>query len=232
MLQPRPRQRSRKTALDTSFTTLPTDLITERIAVAVARIGSALRHHAWQGATTLNITPTQGQILSALNLRPGATLSELARELGTTAATASDAVTALSGKGLLEKSRRPEDQRALWLTLTSAGKSLADQTAAWPDFLAEAVGELEVEERKILLRTLISLMRQLHQAGHLPVARLCVTCRFFEAHTTQTPDRPHFCTLLQASLAETDLRIDCPEQDPAAPEAAESQWRRWRGEES
>jgi hypothetical protein len=129
---------------------------------------------------------------------------------------------------LVVKTRRPDDRRALHLSLSPAGRQLAAESHAWPGFLAKAVGDLEANERGVLLRTLISLIRQLHQAGQIPVARLCVTCRFFQAHADAEPGKPHFCALLQAGLAEADLRVDCPEQEPADSAAAEAQWRRWR----
>src|SRR5262245_29437849 len=86
--------------------------IPRRVTTGLSKIALALRTHAWQGAVPRGLTPTQGQILSLLRLRGGPhRLSELAHELGTTKATASDAVAALVEKKLVRKAPSPSDGR-------------------------------------------------------------------------------------------------------------------------
>lgn len=79
-------------------------------------------------------------------------LSEVAKHLAVTAATASDAVTSLVEKGLVQKTRSPQDKRAIAITLTAQGQQTATQTASWSDFLLSTVDELSEEEQVIFLR--------------------------------------------------------------------------------
>jgi len=76
----------------------------ERIVSAITRISSVLRSGAWQFATTEGLNPTQVDILEALRSRGGGVrLSWIAQHLGVTAASASDSITSLTTKGLIEK---------------------------------------------------------------------------------------------------------------------------------
>jgi len=70
----------------------------------------------------------------------------VAKHLAVTAATASDAVTSLVDKGLVQKRDRLRmDERSI--TLTTQGRQT--QTASWSDFLLNTVNELSEEEQVI-----------------------------------------------------------------------------------
>jgi DNA-binding MarR family transcriptional regulator len=97
----------------------------ERIVRATTRIASVLRSGAWQFATTEGLNPTQVDILEALLSRGGGVrLSWIAQHLGVTAASASDSITSLTTKGLIEKGRDSADGRAVALRLTRSGQDL------------------------------------------------------------------------------------------------------------
>jgi DNA-binding MarR family transcriptional regulator len=68
-----------------------------------------------------------------------------------TPATASDAVTALVDKGLVQKTKAVDDRRAIAITLTLAGQQQADQVLGWSDFLKVAVDELSPKEQAVFL---------------------------------------------------------------------------------
>jgi DNA-binding MarR family transcriptional regulator len=194
--------------------------------IGLEKIGLALKSQSWQDAEQQGLTPTQGQILALLigKSETGMRLSEVAKNLAVTAATASDAVTSLIEKGLVQKTRSPDDGRAIAITLTPHGQQAAAQTASWSDFLLTTVDELSQTEQVIFLRGLIKIIRKLQQQGQISVAKMCVTCRFFVPNHHPNSERPHHCALVNAPFADGNLRINCPENVTAEPKTAEQNW--------
>lgn len=189
------------------------DTLEERIVTGLIKLSMALKIQSWHNAGQQGLTPTQGQILAILRAQPhsGIRLSEVAQALGVKPATASDAVSVLVEKGLVEKQRATDDGRAIALTLTDLGHQEADQAAGWSDFLLAAVAELSEQEKRIWLQGLIKMIRKLQEQGQIPVAHLCVSCRYFQPHRYDDPRRPHHCAFVDAPFGEVDLRVDCPD---------------------
>lgn len=198
--------------------------LAQRVGVGLAKLGLALRQRAWQEAMPRGTTPTQGQIVAFLANHEEPTLGEVAEGLGIRAATASEAVSALVRKGMVTKTRRPDDRRALRLRLTPDGQALAHESAQWPDFLGAAIEELPEDEQGVFLRGLIRMIRNLQRRGQVPVARMCVTCRYFEPFRHEDPRAPHHCGFVDASFAELDVRIDCGDHQEAEPAQASAAW--------
>ncbi|MEM7352153.1 MAG: MarR family winged helix-turn-helix transcriptional regulator [Acidobacteriota bacterium] len=197
------------------------DPLAQRIAQGLSKLGTALRHQAWRKASPAGLTPTQGQILTLLSSRPGLTLAQVAEALAVRPATASDAVKALASKGLLSKSRQAGDARQLSLHLTRDGQETAAEAVQWPEFLVEAVDELDGDERRVLLRTIVRMISALQQRGQIPTSRMCVTCHHFKPRVHQDPRRPHHCGYVDAPFGDADLRIECAEHEPATAADAE-----------
>ncbi len=208
-------------------TSSPGSAPSTRIAHGLAKIGLALRSHAWQEGFHQDLTPTQGQVLSHLVQRDGSTLNEVADALAVRASTASEAVAVLERKGLLRKERSSEDGRRLALHLTTTGKVEAGRVATWPDFLASIVDELPADEQALLLRMLQRMIRELQQRGNIPLSRMCSTCQFFRPYAHPDPALPHHCAFLNVPIGDRDLRMDCPEQVPATGVQAEESWQRF-----
>ena len=134
----------------------PDQPLDRRVTIGLAKIGIALKQQAWAEAGGRGLTPTQGQVLALLRAHPdGLRLRALAEQLGVTAATASDSVTALHRKGLVAKKPTAGDGRGVAVVLTSTGIREAAAAAAWPDFLLEAVDELSIAEQATFLRALV-----------------------------------------------------------------------------
>jgi DNA-binding MarR family transcriptional regulator len=202
------------------------DPAARRVAAGLARLGVVLRSRAWRQGGARGLTPTQGQLLTALARRAGGQrLGTLAEALGVTAATASDAVSALARKGLVRKAREAGDARALVVTLTARGGREARRALAWPDFLAEAVEELRPDEQAVLLRGLVTIIRRLQERGEIAPARTCVTCRFFRPDVHDDAARPHHCAFVDAPFGDRSLRLDCPDHEPAPTEQARRAWK-------
>jgi DNA-binding MarR family transcriptional regulator len=193
------------------------------ITAGLARLGLVLRHEAWQKRERTGLTPTQLQILALLRRGPRR-LGDLADELAVSAATASDSLRVLTEKGLAVKERAQTDRRSLAVRLTEAGRDAAGAAGEWPDFLLEAVDVLDPEEQQILLRALAKMIRSLQEQGRIPVARMCVSCRFFRPHVHRDPARPHHCAFVDEPFGERELRLDCADQEPLPPDEAKALW--------
>lgn len=200
----------------------------QTILIGLAKIGMALKSQSWQDAGQHGLTPTQGQILTLLlnDGQMGLRLSDVAKPLGMTAAAASDAVTALVDKGLVQKVRSPQDGRAIVITLTPLGIQVAQQTSGWADFLLSAVGELLPDEQAIFLRGLTKMMRRLQEQEHM-FARMCVTCRFFQPNRHHDRTAPHHCAFVDVAFGDRQLRLDCHDHAPAKLETAQENWQRF-----
>jgi DNA-binding MarR family transcriptional regulator len=181
-----------------------------------------------KNSTAAGLTPTQALILSLLRRCPsGLRLSAGADELGITPATVSNAVTSLTGKGLLRRSPAPDDRRAVALTLTAEGCDQADRVGEWPEFLTRAIRSLPATEQAALLRSLINVFRALQENDDIPVQRTCVSCRFFRPNAYRDPRNPHHCAFVGAPFGDRALRLDCAEHEPAEPEAAMAIWQKF-----
>jgi DNA-binding MarR family transcriptional regulator len=200
-----------------------------KVVTGLQRIGAVLRSQAWQDAGSKGLTPTQGQILAVLKSRSTPMrLTAVADELGVRAATASEAVGALVQKGLVKKVRDAHDGRALCLTLSAAGRRRAEEAASWPEFLLSAVDALSGDEQRVLVQALTKMIRTLQVDGRIPVARMCVTCKFFRPNQYEGDFR-HHCDLVNAPFGDRHLRLDCPEHEPAADAAQERNWASYVG---
>lgn len=202
--------------------------VARRVTSGLVRIGQVLRSHAWKGATSEGVTPTQGLALDLLRETPnGLSLGEIAQHLGVSSPTASDTVRALVTKGLVSKQPGPA-RRSIRLTLTPQGAAMAERTRSWPDFLSDAVETLDPAEQAALLGGVIKLVRAMQIKGDIPVQAMCVTCGYFRPHAHDDPRAPHHCALVDAPFADHHLRLACPEHQPADPALMEANWQRFK----
>ncbi|MEU5696874.1 MarR family winged helix-turn-helix transcriptional regulator, partial [Actinosynnema sp. NPDC020468] len=187
-----------------------------RLADAVERLGHGVRSLAQSSARERGLSPLQQQAVLALARQPAARreVGALAAEFDVTTPTMSDAVTALERKGLVARTPGVDGRRRL-LTLTEAGSAVARDLAAWDGPVLDAFGRLPAADRATTLRSLLLVVADLQRQGVVSVARTCTTCRFFEVDRHPDPAAPHHCHLLRAPLPSSDLRVDCPEHQPA-----------------
>ena len=136
--------------------------------------------------------------------------------LGISSPTASDAVAVLGKKGLIDKQRSSKDARAISITLLPKGQEQAEQVSGWSDFLLSAIDELTEAEQEVFLQGLIKMIRKLKAEGYISVTRMCLTCQFFHPNQYPGSQHPHHCGFVDGPFGDRDLRIDCPDQLPAA----------------
>jgi DNA-binding MarR family transcriptional regulator len=191
--------------------------LSRQLIAGIERLGTALRAQAWSEGFTRGLTPTQGRVLTVLRTHAGQglRLSQVAESLSVTPATASDAVSSLVSKGLVKKTQAASDARAVELSLTREGSNEAQAVAEWPSFLLDAVNVLSEDAQAGMLRGVLTIISELQQRGHISVARTCVSCTHFRANAHPGKARPHHCELLDAALADAELKAECGEHDPA-----------------
>ena len=92
-----------------------------------------------------------------------------------------------------------------------AGTWLVDPVAV-PDLapLAEAIGQLPQQVQEATLEALLTVIARLVDDGTITVARTCITCRFHRHDGVS-----HHCNLLGIDLPTRELRVNCPEHQPA-----------------
>lgn len=193
-----------------NFETPTTSTLPQALAGALRRLAQLAHTSSWDQWAVQRLTPTQRKILQILGSRgESLSLSAVARELGVTAATACDSVSALENKKLVRKQRSTTDGRALALVLTEEGQQAATQLAALPDPLWGAFDALATNEQETLYRLSIKMIRGLQEKGALPTSRMCVRCKFFDPFRYESSATPHYCHQAQMPFAEGQLRIDC-----------------------
>ncbi len=193
---------------------LGADSTEQSILIGLAKVSLALKSQSWQDAGASGVSPTQAQILALLQAKgsEGMRLSEVATGLAVTPATASDAVRVLDQKGLVQKKRSTQDARAISIVLTPPGRALAERTSCWSDLLLGAVDELSEPEQAVFLGGLTKMIRKLQESGQIPIAKMCVTCRFFQPNLYPSNDQPHHCDFVDAPFGDRDLRLECQDQ--------------------
>jgi len=197
----------------------------ERILAGLAKLSLVMRHEAWRASGERGLTPTQSRILSTVaGSREPIGIKSVAQQLAVTMGTASEAVSPLVDKGLIEKRPDERDGRAVVLCLTRAGRREASRANQWPDMMLEAVESLPEPDQAALLRGLIGMVHSLQEHGAVPTARMCVQCRYFRPNAHAGTDKPHRCMFIDAPIADADLRLDCDEMEPAPAELRSQLW--------
>lgn len=195
------------------------------IAAGLFKLALVLRHQSWKAAGGRGLTPTQSQILALLATRSTEVgIKAVAEQLAVTMGTASEAVSALERKELVTKVPSTSDGRALLLRLTRLGRREARKASEWPEVLVQAANALPLGEQAGLLRGLVGMIRELQERGAVPMARMCVGCRFFRPNTAPGEEKAHFCAFIQAPIGDAELRVDCPEMEPVTAELRPRLW--------
>ncbi len=189
-----------------------------KIAAALERLGQVQRVLLQQASTAHGLSPVQARILARLAASPdrGNFPAELAEELGVTRATVADALAALVRKNLIDRQITVADRRRAAVSLTVAGRDLVASLDGWAAPLETELAALPERDQGALLATLLHLIAGLQRAGAVSTSQMCVTCFFFRPDTHPGQAAPHHCNLLDAPLAERELRFDCPEHQESA----------------
>jgi len=183
-----------------------------KIVVALERIAEAFRVLLWQGGKEHGLSPIQIQVLIYSLYHTGAKskITYLASEFNLTKATVSDRVRVLLEKKLVNKVQDDVDNRSFALELTREGKKIAQKSSLFANTLLKPISRLSGEQQQLMLLQLMNIIKELNEAGIVSVQRMCFSCQFYASK-----GNGHYCKLLQQPLRDKDLRVDCPEHEPA-----------------
>lgn len=192
------------------------DDIDSKIAAALERLSQTFRVLLWEKTKSHNLSPIQIQILVYLlyHSKELITIGQIAKQFSLTPATVSDAVKTLTQKRLVLRVSKESDRRVTAVSLTTTGKKLARKLAVWADIIRENISGFDENDKLVVMRFLMNLIEALQSAGFITVARMCITCKFFHPNANLKSDTPHYCKLLDKPLANSSLRLDCPDHEP------------------
>lgn len=112
----------------------------------------------------LDITMSQAKALYLLSVRPGATMSSIAAELGVGASAVSGLVDRLVALGYVERREGPRDRRQQLVTITDAGASTLDSMRELRAQVTLRLLEgLDDQEREAFRTSLIALDREVQR---------------------------------------------------------------------
>ena len=188
-----------------------------RIAAAAERLATALEGLLRGASRAEGLSTLQARVLVLLlqRGRESPRAGALARAFDVTPPTLSDAVAALVAKGLVR--REPgggDDARTISPRLTAHGRAAARRLATWADPARALLGGAR-GDRVRTLGVLMAWIAALQRGGLVSVARMCLTCRFFQQDAHPRAAARHHCALLDVPLGDETLRVDCPEHQAA-----------------
>ena len=195
---------------------LPDVDLDSRVIEALERLSLALDVLRRRTAREHGLSPLQVRLLALLR-HDGDTrrrLRDMARSCGVETAKVKSALADLEVKGLVERPSSERDVRTVRLILLPAGRSLAVALSAWDRPVRTAVARTRANTKEALLPVLVDWVAGLYRARVLTVARVCPTCRFFARDVHSDSSSPHHCQLFETALADSTLRVDCPEHQP------------------
>ena len=182
-----------------------------KVLAAVERLGRALRAARQVVATRHTLSLLGVSTIEALADGRPRRVGDLAAELDVSQPTVSDALSTLDKRGLIARSRDPADLRITLVSLTDEGREVAAdiESELGPALVAETG---TTAERGTTLRVLLGEITRLQRAGVISVNRSCFSCRHYQPPGARSRAR---CLLLETTLSDRDLRVDCPEHEPA-----------------
>ena len=187
-----------------------TNNLDSKITAGLERIAEVFKTLIWEEAKLHGLSPIQIQILifiqqHSLDL---ANVSYLAKEFNLTKPTISDAVRVLLDKKMIQKNPSLLDKRAYSILLTKEGKEKVKQMQDFAQPLEKIISKLPTENKMQFFTTLTHLIHQLNRDKIITVQRMCFSCIHYDKSKTTTK---HFCNLLQTSLLDEEIRLDCAE---------------------
>ena len=192
------------------------EALPHRLTAGLARVAVAMHLAADDPAAGLERTLAQQQMLLLLSQRrDGYTLADLAADSGMTEPATESSIGTLVREGLVAVGPAADSPRDVPVRITARGRAQAPELLHWAaDLLAELRNLDEVGQRQ-LLYVVTTHIRRLQRQGQIPVAKMCLTCRFFEGYAHPGTADPHHCRLVDAAFGHQMLRLRCPEQEPA-----------------
>ena len=179
--------------------------LTSKLVVGFERLSEVFRVLLWEKSKETGLSPIQIQILLFIKHHDTslANVSQLSREFNLKKPTISDAIKVLFEKDFITK-EIGEDARAYTIHLSNKGDDLAATLQTFDNPLRKTIESLKSSEQKALYEGLIKIIFELNKAGIIEVQRTCFGCKFH-----QRKGESHYCSFINKSLNNSDLRLDC-----------------------
>lgn len=191
-----------------------TDELAGRLAVGLLRLAAALDVATAGHASGQPHTMTEQQILLVLAQSGEAySVAQVASRLAMSTAAVVSALGRLREDGLIRMDPTPSyDPDQMSVSLTEHGRALPPPLLNWAGQLLGNLADAPDAEQERLLRLVVDRIAALQRGGRLPVAKMCLTCRFFQPYAHPGGSDPHHCALVDAAFGHPQLRVHCPEQ--------------------
>lgn len=186
-------------------------IVEEKILSALERLHVATRSSLQKAGQQQGLSPLHARILHRLQSGPQ-TISSLAAEFRISKPTVSDSVAILLVRNFVKKHADESDGRSHKISLTETGIQQAELLGAYAAPFLQSVGQMDEKQKEALWGALLNLIKIMQAQGLIPLSGMCFTCN----HYQETNEGGGYCRLMQAPLAATELRIDCPEHERAA----------------
>jgi DNA-binding MarR family transcriptional regulator len=194
-----------------------TDELAGRLAVGLLRLAAALEAATGGHVSGQPHTLIEQQVLLVLvRLGVPCSVEELASRLGMGTTAVVPMLSRLREDGLVTMNPSPSygpDQ--VLVSLTDRGRALPPPLLNWAGQLLGSLAQAPEREQERLLGLVVERITTLQRRGRLPVARMCLTCRFFQPYQHAGQPDPHHCALVDAAFGHAALRVHCPEQQPS-----------------
>lgn len=174
-----------------------------KIRTLINRIGRIDAAGGWSD----DLNPTQLAALGYLAQanRFSRAPSHVADFLGTTRGTMSQTLKALERKGYISELRSETDKRYISYDLTAKGRT----ATKLPNPLEDAISTTDYATNDALENALTSLLQTMLTANGGRAFGQCIECMHYRANTTSG-----HCNLLSVSLAVSETKQICHEQEP------------------
>lgn len=184
--------------------------VESRILASLERVSQAFRVLLWNESKEFSLSPIQIQVLIFLryHYEQKRKVSYLADEFNMTKATISETIKILEQKSLIIKEFEINDSRSYIIHLTPKGYDIAERTSLFTREIQQPIDKLKEVDKENLLLSLLDIIHHLNNVGVITIQRMCFTCRFYKANKHK---QKHYCELLNSKLADSELRIDCPD---------------------
>lgn len=181
-----------------------------KIIASLERVSQAFKVLLWNESKRFTLSPIQVQVLVFLKYHSEEKrkISYLADEFNLTKATISETIKILEHKKLIKKIYAQKDTRSFVIDLTVEGENISNKTELFTQQIQVPIENLNLVDKEILLSSLLGVIHHLNKVGIITIQRMCFSCRFYKSNVN---GQEHFCELLNQQLANSDLRIDCPE---------------------
>ncbi|WP_448567676.1 MarR family winged helix-turn-helix transcriptional regulator [Thalassotalea ganghwensis] len=182
-----------------------------KLIASIERIATLFKSSLQDTAKSHRLTPLQAQLLLFIAEHPNkfCSVGELAKEFSVTKATASDSLKTLLKKSYIEKTDNAADARSFSYKITDSAKTVVSELSQLGNKMTDVITTLDQEELLSLYNLNLILLNKFSQTG-LINTRMCLSCHYY-----QEKEQGFYCRLMEKSLPQVDLRIDCPEHLPS-----------------